>query len=358
MLLIILLSLSTAFGLQFKEQVSNFTASDGLVIKGKLTVPTAETQLKFPAVVFLHGSGASDMNLWLPGQITADGNPHKMFEVLAHHIGSDHFITYRYNKRGVTDQLQGPPIVDPNIFASGDVDALVADALSAIKMLRTNPQVDQNKIILLGLSEGTVLAPLIVKEDQNIAGMILVSLVGRNLQDILYYQFVQRNIDLVRKQIDENKDDLISNDESKKHPEAALPFDTIDTNKDNFISMSELEAVLLDQYYTEQTKNLTGPHKNWFAQHFALPPNFKNIVTFKGPILLMQGDQDLQTPLSEALLVANNLKKTGHPNYQLLTYGGLGHGLGKQGAVPTVGPIEQKPMEDMVDWLNAHFSKQ
>lgn len=351
----ILFLISSAFGSQFTEQISNFTTTDGLRIRGKITIPVKNQQSKYPAVVFLHGSGALDMNLWLPGQVTADGKPHKMFEVLAHKIGSENFITYRYNKRGVTDQPQGGPTVDKTIFASGDVKMLIADARSAIDVLRKNPQVDPDKIILIGLSEGTVLAPLIAKEDQNIAGLVLVSLAGRNLQDILYFQFVQRNIDVVKKQVDENKDDLISVDESKKHPELALPFDVIDINKDNSISIPELEAILLDQYYSEQTKNLTGPYKNWFSQHFALPPNYKNIETFKGPTLLMQGDQDFQTPLSEALLVANNLKQTGHTDYQLLTYVGLGHGLGAQGITPTIGPIEQQPILDLTAWLKTTF---
>ncbi len=355
MLLNVLLFIMSSQGAQFTEQQINFTAVDGLNIRGKITIPAGDRQSKYPTIILLHGSGALDMNLWLPGQVTADGKPHKMFEVLAHKIGSEKFITYRYNKRGTTDQPQGTPVVDKTIFATGDVKTLISDARSAIDMLRGNPQVDQNKIILLGLSEGTVLAPLIAEEDKNIAGIILVSLVGRNLKDILYYQFVQRNIDTVRSQVDENKDDIISLDESTKHPELALPFDVIDMNKDNLISIAELEAILLDQYYSEQTKNLSGPYKNWFAQHFALQPNYKNIETFKGPILLMQGDQDAQTPLSEALLVANNLKNTGHTNYQLLTYQGLGHGLGTQGIIPTVGPIEQKPINDIITWLDSTF---
>lgn len=69
----------------------------------------------------------------------------------------------------------------------------------------------------------------------------------------------------------------------------------------------------------------------------------------------MQGESEVQTPLSDALLVANTLKSTVHNDYQLITYPGLGHGLGKQGLRPTVGPMEQKPIDDMVLWLKSRF---
>ncbi|MCB9073734.1 MAG: alpha/beta hydrolase [Bdellovibrionaceae bacterium] len=342
------------------EILKTFTADDGLLIRGKITYPTSSRSQKYPAVLFLHGSGPLDMNLWLPGSVTADGKPHKMFEVIAHEIGSTKYVTYRYNKRGVTDQPNDvAPLIDKSIYATGDVKQLISDAKSAIAMLRADPMVDPNKIILLGLSEGTALAPMIADQDKNIAALVLMSTMGRNLKDILYYQFVQRNIDTVRKYVDEDKNDVISESEAQKHPELALPLTEIDKNHDNLMSISEIESVLLLQYYTDIEKNLSGPYKNWYQQHFDAQPNYLTIGAFKGPILFLQGEIDAQTPLSDVLLATNYLQQIGNSNHRLITYPGLGHGfssnIGPNNMVPTIGPISPQVITDLKTWFSNTF---
>jgi uncharacterized protein len=65
----------------------------------------------------------------------------------------------------------------------------------------------------------------------------------------------------------------------------------------------------------------------WIASHYALTPTLDIIVKVPSdtPILILQGKNDSQTTIQQALLLQQKLTEVGHPDHTLITYPNLGH---------------------------------
>jgi hypothetical protein len=129
-------------------------------LAGTLTIPSG--QGPFPAAILIAGSGNLDRDETMAG--------HKPFLVLADYLTQRGFAVLRADKRGVGE-------------SSGDSDdALTTDYASdveaGIAYLRQRPEVDGQKIGLIGHSEGGVIAPIVAANDPGIAFLILLAGTG------------------------------------------------------------------------------------------------------------------------------------------------------------------------------------
>ncbi|TCJ02598.1 alpha/beta hydrolase family protein [Cytobacillus praedii] len=128
-------------------------------LSGTLTIPI-DSNPAFPAILIISGSGKGDR----------DGNLKKMkiniYKDLADFLTLKGFVTLRYDKRG-TSKSGG------NFLETGLTD-LIDDAVECIKFLRSHPKVDNNKIIILGHSEGALIAPAVFKKI-SVSGLILLA---------------------------------------------------------------------------------------------------------------------------------------------------------------------------------------
>lgn len=344
-----------ALGSAVAEAPASFTATDGLTINGVISRPAGPSGAALPGILLIHGSGPLDRDLYLPGSVTADGKPARMFKELAAGLAAAGAVVYRYDKRGITQDSAGLPLIDASIYMDADVQDLKRDVHGALAVLRADPLVDPRRIILLGLSEGTALAPLVALEDGGISALILLSSMGSGMRETLYFQLVERSLNVAKDLVDADGDGFILPAEAAAFPGLSLPFAVLDADGDARIALSELKAVLMRQYYAFLDASLAGPQKDWFAQHLALAPNFKVLPKFRGSILMVHGEIDAQTPLADALLNESALRAAGHPEHELIVLPGLGHGfsphLGKGGHLPTIGPMSPAVVTLLQDWL-------
>jgi hypothetical protein len=129
-------------------------------LPGVLTVPSGPGP--FPGVVLVHGSGAGDRDETMPGV------PNKPFRDIAWGLAQRGIVVLRYDKR---------PHVDPQWFAGKAFtvfDETIQDALSALTVLRSQPDVDAHRTFQLGHSLGGMLAPRIALADGKLAGIIIM----------------------------------------------------------------------------------------------------------------------------------------------------------------------------------------
>ena len=67
----------------------------------------------------------------------------------------------------------------------------------------------------------------------------------------------------------------------------------------------------------------------------------------------MQGKNDSQTPIQQALLLQHRLTDVRHPDHTLKTYPNLGHVFYPSSQWSTgIGPIHQSVLEDLFGWLS------
>ena len=337
-----------------KEQDVIVSAHANWVLKGKLAVPDNYGP-KTPVVVLIHGSGPSDMDESLPGAMTATGKRTAIFNDISDSLVNSGFAVFRYNKRGVLgwDVQSEKPIVDENVYAANTVDDLVQDVVIVLRYLRSEPQFSKRPIILLGHSEGTMLAPL-AAQSIDVNGLVLLGAMARRLDAIIYYQDVTRSLDWCSSILDKNNDGFITPEEAAQEPRLHLNFTLMDADKDSRLSMTEIKNALESKHQEDIEKLSSNP---WFLSHVKAEPNSQVLPKFPGPILILQGEEDRQTPMQEVKLLDDALHNSGHPDYTIKTFPGLGHGFSPpiDGWIPTIGPVEPQVLEWLSRWMSGKF---
>lgn len=137
------------------------------------TITYEDESRRSPAVVIIMGTGKLDR----------DGNGFglhsNLYQDLAHTFAACGCVSARYDKRG-THGSGGS-------FNSAGLSDLTNDAVSVIRYLKALPYVDENRILVCGHSEGTMIATLVTQKEDT-AGLILLGGAGMCIKDALYYQ--------------------------------------------------------------------------------------------------------------------------------------------------------------------------
>jgi dienelactone hydrolase len=123
-----------------------------------------------PAMVLVHGSGPHDADETMGGV--------KVFKDLALGLASRGFATLRYAKRTKVAPA-GVVTVKEEV-----IDAVRA----ALDLLSSTPGIDTGRLVVLGHSLGGYLAPRIAREDERVAGVIILAGPTRPLEDLVVEQ--------------------------------------------------------------------------------------------------------------------------------------------------------------------------
>jgi hypothetical protein len=135
------------------------------------------------------------------------------------------------------------------------------------------------------------------------------------------------------------------------------------TIQDSHISIDkQLKPLLIKGY-----ENLTASNPSkcndfggcpvMFRSYFDLIPTLSIIgnVSKSIGILLLNGENDSQTPMQQAFLLQQRLTDVQHPDHTLITYPNLGHEFYPSSQWSTrAGPIEPYVLADIYAWLEAH----
>jgi hypothetical protein len=72
-------------------------------------------------------------------------------------------------------------------------------------------------------------------------------------------------------------------------------------------------------------------------------------------VLILNGENDTQTPVQQAFLLQQRLTDVNHPDHRLITYPDLGHVFYPSSQWGTeFGPIQQYVLADLYSWLESH----
>lgn len=148
-------------------------------LNGLLTIPDG-TPGPFPAVVMVHGSGASNMD-----EKVLRLTP---FKDLADGLAKHGIASIRYDKRTFAHGRRMVKTGAANITVKEET---IDDALMAIEMLRKDRRIDSNNIFILGHSMGAMLAPRIDAESGDVKGLIMMAGTPYRLEDIVIRQLNQ-----------------------------------------------------------------------------------------------------------------------------------------------------------------------
>jgi uncharacterized protein len=360
---------------------------DGVKTNARLNIP-AIGDGPFPAVLLVPGSGPTDMNETI-GYVRIDNetgskiypSARPFFEI-AQYLSERGFAVLQYDKRGIGANFT---ILNSTIWKNATVNDLKNDVEKALYVLIQQPEVDANKVTLVGHSEGTIIVPRIaIDNPDKVNNIVLMGALAQNLTDIGYFQAVTLPLNYAQQVLDHNHNGLLSVQEASKNPVfitmvgnlTLLLTQNITTangtveqlrtqfNKDNdtFISINdELKPRLIDWYkssYLAVTPNKKciglDPCPIWISSHYSLPTlNIIGKVYSDISILIQQGKNESQTPIEQAILLQQKLTEVRHPDHTFITYPDLGHLFYPSSQwITATGPMDQKVLEDLFGWLS------
>ena len=314
-----------------------FFESDGARIYGTLTLPNPSE--KSPACLFIGGSfpQTRDGNLdnlqtdWFPTPLPERNLFRDEAKILSH-LG---IATFRYDKRGC-GQSEGD-------FNTTSLFDLVADARMAWQWLRGLPEIDPERIGVLGQSEGAVIALMLAAQGPHICFYIWQGGIYNNLEQILKWQaeaFFQGD----RAKIDNFKQNV------------PLMYWTYKQIDDMFASTKRSENFfpIGDENWSKNLylKNL--------KEHFDNPPSAL-VNKVKCPVLILHGEMDRNTSPKEALLMQQALLKAGNKNVTAHIFPGLDHSFRRLGepdedfVTAMNRPLAPVMPEALTNWLNSLF---
>ncbi|TFG47352.1 MAG: alpha/beta fold hydrolase, partial [Candidatus Brocadiia bacterium] len=153
------------------ENKINFNSGD-IQLAGTMCLPSEDEPS--PCVLMIHGSGPLDRD---------ENTPHMKidaFNAIADYLSQKGIASLRYDKRGCGES-------GGSFDAAGFYD-LAQDGMAAYRFLSSHKNIDKDKIFLLGHSEGSMIAPRIYLSYPDIAGLILLGVQVKRLEDGLKYQ--------------------------------------------------------------------------------------------------------------------------------------------------------------------------
>ena len=332
---------------------------NGIQTRAQLTIP-AVGKGPFPGMLLVAGSGAVDMNETL----SPDSKP---FWQIAQYLSERGFAVLRYDKRGIGANSQ---IIDTNIWGNLTFNDLKNDAEIALGVLAQQPEVDPNKITLIGHSEGTIIAPRIVIDQENktnstaIKNIVLMGSAATTMADLAYYQKVGIALEYMHQVLDKNGTGSISVEEAIQDPLVGrfVVANFVNDTTTEFIDIDRQVKPLLEKELEEFTKADVNTRCDnpegcpiWFNSAVNLEPNVSVIgnLSKSTSVLMLNGENDPLTPVQQSFLLEQRLTEVDHPDHTLITYPGLGHTFAISPQWSTgLGPIEQYVLSDLHSWLS------
>ena len=274
--------------------------SNGITLTGTLTLP-AHAPKPVPAVLFVHGSGPVDRNENAPGLET------NIFRDLARSLSQAGIASLRYDKRG-TGESEG-------VFSDSSMNDLLADARIALSALQACDKIDRHSCFLIGHSEGGIVAPIIGSEGNDLAGIVIIAGAAHSLDVIIRGQVERLNRG---SGMSENQLQTMLEQEDQY-----LSFVRRSTGEWSSYSFAELKKAM--PWLTEEKYHeVTALSLTWLREHFQHDP-LATIAQVSCPVLIIQGEKDLQIPAKEAKLLAAGLAGGGNSDVTLDIFPDLNH---------------------------------
>ena len=332
---------------------------NGIQTNAQLTLPAVGNG-PFPGVLLVAGSGVVDMNETL----SPDSKP---FWQIAQYLSERGFAVLRYDKRGVGANSQ---IIDTNIWGNLTFDDLKNDAEIALGILTQQPEVDPTKITLIGHSEGTIITPRIVIDQENktnattIKNIVLMGSAATTMADLAHYQKVGIVLEYMHQVLDKNGTGSISVEEAIQDPLVGrfVVANFVNDTTTEFIDIDRQVKPLLEKELEEFTKADVNTRCDnpegcpiWFNSAVNLEPNLSVIgnLSKSTSILMLNGENDPLTPVQQSFLLEQRLTEVDHPDHILITYPSLGHTFAISPQWSTgLGSIEQYVLSDLHSWLS------
>lgn len=319
----------------------------GVRLAGTLTIPPG--QGPHPAVVLVSGSGPQDRDETLMS--------HKPFLVLADHLSRNGIAVLRLDDRGV-GQSTGS-------FAGATSEDFAKDATAAVRWLRARAEVADDRVGIIGHSEGGMIAPMVASNTPEVAFIVLLAGPGIPSRELLVMQGalisraggdpereIRRTSALQREMFAAVAQEADSVALRARLMEIGRRFQATLTPEERArpdASDATLEAAI---------NTMVSPWYRWFLRYDPAPA----LRATRVPVLALNGALDLQVPADENLsAIGRTLRAWGNPDVTVEKLPRLNHlfQTARTGAPSEYGEIEETMspvvLQRVTSWILARF---
>jgi uncharacterized protein len=292
----------------YNELEVNFDNNrDHITLAGTLTIPNGKGP--FPAVVLISGSGPQDRD-----ETVFDQKP---FFVLADFLTKAGIAVLRYDDRGTAKS--------GGIYKTADVDDFAHDAMAAFEYLKSRPEINSQKIGLIGHSEGGMVAPILASSSPDIAFIVLMAGPGVKGDELLWLQTekiyksakVGNDVLLLDKKVKQKIFAIIKAENDTAVIRSKI-FKIFDKLGDNELEMLALKREMINQ----RVSAFISPEMLYLIR---FDPS-KYLSRVKCPVLALNGEKDIQvTPDENLPAIEKALKEAGNANYTVKKLWYLNH---------------------------------
>jgi pimeloyl-ACP methyl ester carboxylesterase len=321
-----------------------FTSHDGYPMLGRLTLP--DTPGPHAVLLLVQTAEAATKDGQQRSALGVRGPVYTLYRANLAPLGIGFFS---YEGRGVSANAGGGPVIDRAVYDTSTLANKVQDGISAVRTLQKQPGVDPSRIVLRGISEGTLLAAEIaVQIPREVSGLVLSGVVGSTMKESLEFM-ADGGMYMQQARIwDGNKDGRVSAAEFEaavplaKRP-ADLTFKALDPDGDGFYTQADRRVLSADLVNAIRTENFDDflpwlePNavaqvprtmRAWAQDHFAQPTMWDLLQKLSMPVGLFQGEADANTSAAQVHALEQKAKAAGKTNLEFRYFDGLDHGLG------------------------------
>lgn len=322
----------------YQTEEVTFSSADGTRLAGTLTLPDSEGP--HPGVVLIAGSGPQDRDSRVAG--------HPLMLVWADVLTRNGFAVLRYDERGVG--------ASGGVHETATTADLSVDTEAAADALAGRADVDEDRILLIGHSEGGMIATLVATRSETVSGVVLLASPAVSGSEILSDQL---DIRASANGIDERT-------RAMQQGTQARIFRAIEANESDSLAMAkELRAIMIDsqgidgeEVIQQEVRRLTSP---WLRAFIAYDPA-EDLQRLNVPVLAVYGSNDKQVlPEKNANAFREALQASEATDVTIRTLSGLNHLLqpSDTGRPVEYGQIETTVAPEAIDtvteWLSSRF---
>ena len=281
-----------------EEEVSYENKMQNVTLAATFTIPQGTGP--FPAVLLITGSGPQDRDESLLG--------HRPFLILADYLTRHGIAVLRADDRG-TGKSTGD-------FSKGTTADFATDVEAGVTYLKTRTEVNQQKIGLIGHSEGAVIAPMVAVRNKDVAYIVMMAGTGVPGDQVIVAQGEAIRI------ADGAKPEDAAKDAAKEREIMKL----VESENDQAVLEKELREKMKgdvpDAQIGMQISQITSP---WFRYFLTYDPATA-LRKLTCPVLVLNGSLDKQVlPDQNLPVIRKALEEAGNKHFEIDELDGLNH---------------------------------
>ena len=319
---------------EIREKEVSLKGANRVMLSGTLSLPASPG--KFPALLFISGSGPTDRDGNSSVGVKTD-----LFRLLATSLAKNGVASLRFDKRVAGNARKLIPRTQNELSEYCSWEYFVADAEDAFRFLQKQPEIDAKSTGIFGHSEGGMLA---LQMSNNLklnppAVLIIAGTPGRKIDVILHDQL-----------------SLIMTNQK-------APPDTI-------AMILKKNAEICDAIRktgvipNDVPPGLAALYPAYIGKFLHSELAFDPIVcasNYEGPVLILQGEKDSQvSAIFDAPLLEKALKKRVNGRQELFIAPGASHNLKalkNESDLGFEGAVEPTTLQKIIDWVKSNLKK-